>query len=447
MNQTATHADLPDASSTEQPPSPIRWRILALLMALCFISHFNRASMASAGDERIMKQFGVSTERMGALYTGLLLVYTIFMIPGGLFIDRYGPRLALAAMGIGTALFCAFTGMVGWGFIAAGQVWFSLLLVRSLMGLFTTPLHPASARAASNWFPDRQRALANGLITGAALLAYAAVHPLFGALIDRFDWPGAFLISGAGTAVLTLIWLAASSDRPRMGSATGIANTVPSATVGVPAMSPAASGLGKLMRNRSLILLTVSYAAVGYFQYLFFYWMHFYFDEILHMGKTESRFYAGLPNLAMAVCMPLGGWLTDLAERLFDRTTGRSLVPRIGMIASAVLLLLGIFATQSFWIVLWFTLSLGVLGLCEGAFWTTAVELGRTRGGTAAAIMNTGGNGIGLLAPMITPWVSARLGWTWGISLGAIVGLAGAVCWFWIDPQEGRDQNTAHEQD
>ena len=436
MKLPPEHAALTALDSTEQRPSPVRWRILALLMALCFISHFNRASMASAGDERIMKQFGISPEQMGAVYTGLLLIYTIFMIPGGLFIDRFGPRLALAAMGIGTALFCAFTGMVGWGFIAASQVWFSLLLVRSLMGLFTTPLHPASARAAGNWFPDRQRALANGLITGAALLAYAAVHPLFGALIDRFDWPGAFLISGCVTAALTLVWLAASSDHPPGDSGTGITDTSPPPGVGV----SAASGFGSLVRNRSLILLTLSYAAVGYFQYLFFYWMHFYFDEILRMGKTESRFYAGLPNLAMAVCMPLGGWLTDSAERLFGRATGRSFVPRIGMAASAVLLMFGIFATQPFWIVLWFTLSLGVLGFCEGAFWTTAVELGAKRGGTAAAIMNTGGNGIGLLAPMVTPWVSARLGWTWGISVAAIIGLAGAVCWFWIDPGEGSDQ-------
>src|SRR6266508_5915113 len=156
---------------------------------------------------------------MGVVYSAFLVVYTIFMIPGGFFIDRFGPRVALTAMGIGTALFCAFTGMVGWGFIAAGQVWISLLIVRSLMGLLTTPLHPASARAALNWFPERQRALANGLITGAALLAYAAVHPLFGTLIDRFDWPGAFLICGGCTAALALVWFAFSSYRPGCESA------------------------------------------------------------------------------------------------------------------------------------------------------------------------------------------------------------------------------------
>jgi sugar phosphate permease len=422
----------PDSAPLQ--PGSSRWRILALLMALCFISHFNRASMASAGDERIMQQFGISTEQMGIVYSAFLIVYTIFMIPGGFFIDRFGSRVALAVMGIGTALFCAFTGMVGWGLIAAAQVWFSLLIVRSLMGLLTTPLHPASARAVANWFPERQRALANGLITGAALLAYAAVHPLFGALIDRFDWPAAFLISGGCTGALALIWFAVSSDRPRPASAPHALGLPLSSNAGGSSASVASPGCDHLLRNRSLILLTLSYAAVGYFQYLFFYWMHYYFDEVLHMGKTESRYYAGLPNLAMAICMPLGGWLTDKAGKLPGQPAGRTLVPRIGMTASAVLLLFGVFATQPSWIVLWFTLSLGVLGLCEGAFWTTAVELGGTRGGTAAAIMNTGGNGIGLLAPMVTPFVSARLGWKWGISLGALIGLLGALCWWWIKP-------------
>lgn len=49
--------------------SRVRWRVLLMLMALCFISHFNRASLASAGDERLMKQFSITPEAMGWLYS------------------------------------------------------------------------------------------------------------------------------------------------------------------------------------------------------------------------------------------------------------------------------------------------------------------------------------------------------------------------------------------
>src|SRR5436190_7201373 len=137
-----------------------RWMILAFLMGLCFISHFNRASITSAGDERMMKQFAISPEKMGFVYSAYLIIYTIFMIPGGWLIDRKGPRFALACMGFGSALFCAFTGGIGFGIFAVGEVWLALLVVRSLMGMLSAPLHPGAARAAGNWFPPEQQSLA-----------------------------------------------------------------------------------------------------------------------------------------------------------------------------------------------------------------------------------------------------------------------------------------------
>jgi MFS transporter, ACS family, D-galactonate transporter len=405
-----------------------RWMILAFLMALCFISHFNRASITSAGDERIMQQFGISPERMGVIYSAFLVIYTVFMIPGGWLIDRRGPRFALACMGLGSALFCAFTGAIGFGIFAGGQIWFALLIVRSLMGLLSAPLHPGAARASGNWFPFAQQSLANGLITGASILAYAVVHPVFGSLIDRFDWPVAFVITGSATAALAIAWIVFASDTPQ-AAAEGQLNAAPIAE------DPRATESSESIKNtkRSLVLLTLSYAAVGYFQYLFFYWLHYYFDSILHMDKAESRYFAGLPNFAMAAAMPIGGWLTDRAARWRGNDSGRTIVPKFGMALSALFLLCGIFATERHWIVACFTAALGTLGLCEASFWTVAINLNRQRGGTSAAIMNTGGNGIGLLAPMITPWLGTHLGWQWGIGVGAIVGLLGALCWCCID--------------
>jgi len=403
--------------------------ILAFLMALCFISHFNRASITSAGDERIMQQFGISPERMGVIYSAFLVVYTLFMIPGGWLIDRRGPRFALGCMGLGSAVFCAFTGAVGFGMFAAGQVWFALLAVRSLMGLLSAPLHPGAARAAGNWFAPEQRSLANGLITGASILAYAVVHPIFGSLIDRFDWPVAFVIMGAATALLATGWLIFASNAP---FASG---DVPVTAPPVDEIQPAFAAIGSSeRRGQNLLFLTLSYAAVGYFQYLFFYWLHYYFDSVLHMDKADSRYFAGLPNLAMAACMPIGGWLTDRAVHWRGERFGRTLVPKFGMLLSALFLVCGIFATDRHWIIACFTVALGTLGLCEASFWTVAVNLHRDRGGTSAAIMNTGGNGIGLLAPMITPWLGTHLGWGWGLGVGAIVGVLGALCWWRIDP-------------
>ena len=192
------------------------------------------------------------------------------------------------------------------------------------------------------------------------------------------------------------------------------------------------------VRSATLLLLALSYAAVGYFQYLFFYWIHYYFETIRHFGKDQSRWYATIPILTMAVCMASGGWVSDRMQRRYGRSLGRKIVPMGGMVLSAALLGVGLMCEAPTAMVFWFALSMGAVGACESAFWLTAVELGGRRGGTAAAILNTGGNGIGLLAPIFTPAISAAIGWKWGIAMGGLVCIFGGVCWWFIRLDEGR---------
>jgi ACS family glucarate transporter-like MFS transporter len=417
----------------------VRWQILALLVAFSFMSWFNRTSMAAAYDERIKAEYGISPETMGTVYSGFFLVYLIFMTPGGWFIDRFGARTALIGMGFGSALFGALTGSAV--LFGAGLLVPALLVIRGLMGLFSAPIYPASGRVVSRWFPYPQRALANGLVTGAAMVGNACTFVGFGALIDRVDWPLAFVITGGITALLALLWTVHSADRPVQHPSVNAAERR-LIEQDEPAWSFEQTGLAPkrgwhvLLTNRSLVLLTVSYAAVNYFEYLFSFWMHHYFENELHMGKIESRYYAAILFLSEAAGMVLGGWLSDRVQRTFGYRWGRALVPVGGMIASAVFLSVGLIPKEPGWIVAWFALAVGAVGMVEGPFWATAIELGGLRGGTSAGICNTGGNVGGLIAPVVTPWVSGLLGWQYGIGLGSLVCLAGATLWWWIDPAE-----------
>jgi MFS family permease len=418
-------------------PTGVRWRILALLMGLCLISHVNRASMSVAGTDRIMEQFSISPTTMGVVYSTFLLVYSLCMIPGGLFIDRFGPRRALMVVGFGSALFGTLTGVTGWVFSSGAQLLLTLLLVRGTMGLLSAPLHPAAARAIGNWFPFAQRSLANSIVTCAAIVGVAISYPGFGALIKLLDWPGAFLFCAVITGLLSGLWAMHATDWPARHRGVNAAEKDWIGTVEdqpAAASTSRAEGWSELLRNRSLILITISYAAVGYFQYLFVYWMQYYFDKVLHLGGTASKYYAGILQLALALGMPLGGWLSGRLSRGYGVRRGRALVSGGGMIASAFLLGFGVLAREPVWIVTWFALAHATLGASEGPFWATAVDIGGAKGGTAAAICNTGGNLGGLLAPVVTPWVSGHLGWPWGIGLGGVICFLGALCWRGIDP-------------
>jgi MFS family permease len=400
--------------------------------------------MAVAYDERIINQYSISDVAMGWVYSAFLIAYAIFMTPGGWFIDRLGARFALIVMGFGSAVFGALTGLVGMSVVSPLMLWLSLMLVRSLMGIFTAPIYPASARLISRWIPFHQRAWANGMVNSAALVGIACTYVGFGRLIDRFDWPNAFLITGLVTALLAGVWTIYAKDHPSQHASVNPAELrmLLGAEDEAEHLRSAAGthasshGWVELLKNRSLLFLTLSYAAVGYFQYLFFFWMHFYFKDQLHMGKEESRYYAGIPNLAMAAGMVLGGLISDRLVKAWGSRLGRATMPVAGISLGAFFLFIGLVPKEPGWIVAWFSLAMAAVGTAEGSFWATAVEVGGQRGGSAAGIMNTGGNVGGLLAPILTPFVSKQFGWPWGIGLGSIVCILGVVLWFWINPRE-----------
>ena len=155
-----------------------------------------------------------------------------------------------------------------------------------------------------------------------------------------------------------------------------------------------------------MVCIALSYAAYGYFQYLFFYWIEYYFVQIQHQAVGVARGYSTMITLGMGVGMISGGWLADRVPRSFSPRTRRALVPVVGMIASGSVFELGLIAPNARGTLVAFVVAAALLGLCEAGFWTTVVELGGQFGGTAAALMNTGGNAGGTLSPYLTPLFS-----------------------------------------
>ncbi|MBX9583635.1 MAG: MFS transporter [Gemmataceae bacterium] len=420
------------------PPTAVRWRIVALLTGLAFLAHFNRLSISVAANAHFIGPGGLSAEQMGAVYSAFLLVYAVGMLPGGWLLDRIGPRRAMAGMGVGLGACGVVTGALGWSGLAVAALWVPLLVVRGLAGAASVPLHPGAARAVSLWLPLRERSTANGLVTAGALVGIALTYPGFGWLMDRVGWPAAFALCGAALALLALAWWAlaadAPADHPRVNDAerrlVAEGGTAPART-----RSGLRDVLG-LFGNRRLVLLTLSYGAVGYVQYMFFYWVEYYFEKELKLPPDESRGAAFTVTMAMAAGMAGGGWVTDALGRRLGHRWGSRLVVLLAMGLGAGFGLLGVSTTDPRQVVWCFALALGAVGLCEGVFWTTAPTLEPGRGGLACALMNTGGNGVGMLAPVVTPLLGHYYGWTAAVAVACAVCGAGGLLWLGIAPGE-----------
>jgi ACS family D-galactonate transporter-like MFS transporter len=418
-------------------PTSVRWRIVGLLVIHAMLMHFNRMSISVVGNERLVPDYHISKTLMATVYSAYLISYTLMMTPGGWVIDRFGARAALMLVAFGSTLFVGFSGAAGYLFKTGASLVAALIVIRTLMGITNAPFHPGAAYAVFSWVPAPQRSLANGLVGCAALVGIALTYPVFGVLMDRLGWPAAFMTMSGITLVAAAAWslYAARSPEHHRGVNEAERNLILASSSGVAAA--ARKSAVPPWRKRSVILITISYAAVSYFQYMFFYWMEDYFVNKLKLGHGKARFYSMIATVAMAVGMASGGWLIDRAQARWGARRGRSAVAMAGMGLSAALLGVGIFCSEPAWIVVFFSLALGSLGTSEGTFWTTATDLGGDRGGVAAAIMNTGGNAGGVLATYLTALVGERYGWPYALALACIFCFLGAVNWAWIDPAEG----------
>jgi len=406
-------------------------------MLVAAVGHFNRIGMSVAGAERIIPQYEIPPAQMGLVYSAFLFCYTLAMLPGGWFIDRFGARAALAVFGFGSAIFVALTGCVGLVFHESQSVWLALLGVRSLMGFANAPLHPAAARMVFEHVPRHAKSLANGLVTAAACMGIAATYYVLGTLMDQWNWPPAFLITSGLTILVAIAWLV------------GTRSSASSAGASARRTAPRLTEMLRLLGNRSVVCITLSYAAFGFFQYLFFYWIEYYFETIERQGISVARQYSTCIILAMGVGMICGGWLADRAAAALSPRFRRSLVPALSMVTAGAIFELGLLSSEMRITFVAFAIAAAFIGACEGAFWTSVVELGRPFGGTAAGLMNTGGNAGGTLSPYLTPLLSAifedrfgeGVGWRIALSVAGAVSMLGAALWCGVNSSHSADHS------
>jgi ACS family glucarate transporter-like MFS transporter len=385
--------------------------IVALLFGFSMLSYVDRTLMSIAGPGMI-REFGVSAPAMGSVYSAFILGYALFMIPGGHLSDRIGARRTLMWMGLGSAVFTGLTivgGRPGLGSLIG--VIPALFAVRFFLGVVTAPLYPACARVNASWIPVVYHGRVQGLIIAGSALG-AAISPfVFTSIVERFHWRAPFLAAAVATAVLAAIWYWYARDAP------------PAQAEPRPCVSNA---WGELFANRNLLLLTYAYGALGYFQYIFFYWMYYYFGDVLHMSTADTTRYTALLFLTEGAMMPFGGLASDQLTRHFGPQFGRRVVPVAGLALGAVFTYIGA-ASLGLTAVVCLSLAFGLAGLCEGPFWAIVTEIGGRQVGGAGSILNTGAQIGGFFAPTVTPWIAAWAGWKWGLYAGCLIALSGVI--------------------
>ena len=108
-------------------------------------------------------------------------------------------------------------------------------------------------------------------------------------------------------------------------------------------------------------------------------------------------------------------------------------MPILTLTAAGILLVVAINVTATVPMVILLFVTLGLAAATDGPYWVSSGDLGGKHVGAASGILNTGGNIGGFLAPVVTPLIAQRLGWSPALYAGSVIVVAGALLWFFID--------------
>jgi MFS family permease len=390
--------------------------IAALMFALSVTNYFNRIILSVAAPG-LMKEFSLSPTSMGAVFSAFLISYTLLMTPGGRWSDRFGPRNMLCLMAWGSGLFTAlmpFGGIPGLGSLVG--VVPGLFVIRLGFGVFTAPLYPAAARMNAIWMPPLQRTRVLGFVNAGAGFGGAVSPMLFSAMLTRFGWRFSFVIAGIAAVLLGVLWLATVPDR------------------GAETRASQRPQWSLLLNNPGMRWLIAGFAALDYYEYIFFYWLFYYLGEVRKLPARDTAVYTTLPFLAWVVMMPLGGWLTDRLVARCGIKRGLRSVAVTALLISVLGLATAVSVADMKTLVALLSLAFGCAAIADVVFWAAVINIGGAQAGAAGGLMNTGGNFGGAVAPFLTPLIASYYGWSAGLYVGAIVALIGVVAWLRIDP-------------
>ena len=419
---------------TGSRPSIIRWKILVILALASFISYVLRTNLSFAAPE-MMKDLGLDEVQWGWVLAAFTAGYALFQFPGGILGDRFGPRRVLTAIAVLWAVLTVVTSLVpGPEAASTGLIIAVLFLVRFLVGAVHAPIFPVMNASIVRWFPVGGWALPSGLSSTGLTLGGAAAAIVLPLMIIQLGWRVTFLCVAPLGLLTAVLWWWYSRDEPSSHPAINEAEIdlirKGREIKAIPGEAPVeASGSDwlRVLKNRDVLFLMLSYSSMNFVFYIVFNWFFYYLVEVRQFSATDAGFVASAQWIAGAAGAALGGWLCDRMCKGLGLRWGCRWPVIIGMTVSAILLLVGALHSNAYVAVSAMVLLFFFNQLNEGPYWATSIAVGGRHAGAAGGVMNTGANVMGIINALLVPFFAHAFGWTFAIASGAIFAMMGVA--------------------
>lgn len=291
----------------------LRWWVVVLIAIATIINYIDRTSLSVLWPEIAKELYpGHTADETKSIFALISIVFVFSYAFGqaifGKIFDwvgtRFGFVLSIGVWSIATALHALAQGVLSFG------------IFRALLGVAEAGNWPGATKGNAEWFPTKERALAQGIFNSGAAIGGIISIPLIAFLTIYFSWKSIFILIGLVGLLWLIPWLILVksppknhpwiTDEERDYILTGQKNEdFDGNGVADQEYNPDTKALLGHKQSWGVILAS---AAIDPIWWLFVFWIPIYLHEVYGMDVQSIGLYGWVPYVGAM----LGAWFGGL---------------------------------------------------------------------------------------------------------------------------------------
>ena len=290
----------------------LRWTIIGLICLATVINYIDRSALGIMWPS-ISEDLGMNKSDYAIILNIFMVAYAIGQSASGKMFDKIGTRLgfvvSITVWGLATIFHALARGLLSFG------------VFRALLGLGEAGNWPGAVKSNAEWFPLKERAMAQGIFNSGASLGSVVAPPLIALLWVAFGWKITFVIVGALGLLWVIPWLLVNKALPAQHpwiTEEEKRHILETSEESETTETSPGLGMQQILSHRESWAVLVSRFFVEPIWWLFVGWMPIYLADQYGFNVKEIGFFAWVPYVGAALGSLAGGYYAGWRMRQQD---------------------------------------------------------------------------------------------------------------------------------
>ncbi len=384
----------------------LRWWIIGLIFVATVINYIDRTAFALLWPE-MGEDLGMDKTDYALMLNIFMATYAASKFLSGRLYDKIGTRVGFVVSIVVWSAAAAFHA------VARGVA--TLSIARGLLGLGEAGLWPGAVKNNGEWFPVKERALAQGIFNSGASIGNVIAPVVIVFLYAQFGWKSTYVILGVVGLLWVIPWFVLNKSKPEdhpwlSDEERNLILNDRTETNDEPAADQGKSlGLGKMLSYKEPWGVLFCRFFIEPIWWFFAGWMPIYLNSKFGLSIEEIGNTMWVSYLMAAAGSILGGIFTQEVIKRTNVDAGR----KISIVVGSLLIIAGfvsiiLFVNDSNYMTFIYLAGMALFGFqfAIGNIQTLSSDLFRGPSvGTLAGLAGT----VAAVSPMIMNWFIGRI--------------------------------------